>query len=122
MSDTHVQSSTILTTVLNAVMLALLSTPSIPLRTTISAIEVVKAQDVAICHPTEQQKRQATSTHVLAFDSNTRKLVFCESWGMFTIEEWDEVIKAGEKERGIEALIREQIAKMVGTSTLQGDL
>jgi ribonuclease PH len=101
-------------------MLALLSTPSIPLRTTISAVEVVKTQDVAICHPTEQQRRQATSTHVLAFDNNTSKLVFCESWGAFTIDEWDEIVTTGEKEKGIERLMREQVAKMVGAPTEDG--
>lgn len=113
------KASTILTTVLNAVMLALLSTPSIPIRTTISAIEVVKAQGVAICHPTETQRRQATSTHVLAFDNNTRKLIFCESWGTFTIEEWDEVVHAGEKEKGVEEIMRKEVAKMLGVNAEQ---
>jgi ribonuclease PH len=94
-------------------MLGLLATPSIPLRTTVSAIEVVKAQDVAICHPTEGQRRQATSTHVLAFDNNSRDLVLCESWGEFTLEEWDEVVDAGEKEKIVETLLRERAREML---------
>jgi ribonuclease PH len=95
-------------------MLGLLATPSIPLRTTVSAIEVVRAQGVAICHPTESQRRQATSTHVLAFDNNSRELVFCESWGEFMIEEWDQVVSAGEKEDSVERMLREEVAKMLG--------
>jgi ribonuclease PH len=97
-------------------MLGLLATPSIPLRTSVSAIEVVRAQGVAICHPTETQRRQASSTHVLAFDNNSRELVFCESWGEFTIEEWDEVVSAGEKEDGVERMLREEVAKMLGVA------
>jgi ribonuclease PH len=95
-------------------MLGLLATPSIPLRTSVSAIEVVRAQGVAICHPTEGQRRQASSMHVLAFDNNSRELVLCESWGEFTIDEWDEVVSAGEKEDGVERMLREEVAKMLG--------
>ena len=97
-------------------MLGLLATPSIPLRTTFSAIEVVRAQGVAICHPTEAQRQQATSTHVLAFDNNSRELLLCESLGEFTIEEWDEVVDIGEKERSVEILLREEVAKMLGVT------
>jgi ribonuclease PH len=100
--------------VLNAVMLGLLATPSIPLRSTISAIEVVMAQGVVICHPTEGQRRQATSSHVLVFDSNSRELVMSESWGEFTVEEWDEIIDAGEKEKEVDRLMREEAKKLVG--------
>lgn len=95
-------------------MLGLLATPSIPIRTTISAIEVVRAQGASICHPTEMQRRQASSTHVLAFDNNSRELVFCESWGEFTMEEWDDVVSMGEKEEGVERMLREEVAKMLG--------
>lgn len=95
-------------------MLGLLATPSIPIRTTVSAIEVVRAQGVSICHPTEVQRRQASSTHVLAFDNNSRELVFCESWGEFMIEEWDDVISTGEKEDRVERMLREEVAKMLG--------
>jgi ribonuclease PH len=95
-------------------MLGLLATPSIPLRTTFAAIEVVRAQGVAICHPTEAQRRQATSTHVLAFDNNSRELILCESSGEFTVEEWDEVVDIGEKDRGVERLLREEVGKMLG--------
>jgi ribonuclease PH len=102
-----------LTTALNAIMLGLLATPSIPLRTTVSTMEVVKAQSVVICHPTEAQRQQATSTHVLAFDNNSRELVLCESWGNFTAEEWDEIIDAGEKDRAAEDLLRNRVAKML---------
>lgn len=97
-------------------MLGLLATPSIPLRTTVSTIEVVMAQGVVICHPTETQRRQATSTHVLGFDNNSRELVICESWGEFTVEEWDTVVDAGEKERVVESLLRERVEKMLGAS------
>ena len=97
-------------------MLGLLATPSIPLRTTVSTIEVVKAQGAVICHPTEGQRRQATSTHVLGFDNNSREIVICESWGDFTIEEWDEVVNSGEKERVVENLLRERVEKMLGAS------
>ena len=107
------QASTILAAVLNAVMLGLLATPSIPLRTTVSAIEVVKAQGVVICHPTEAQRRQARSTHILAFDNNSRDLVFCESCGEFTVDEWDEVIDVGQKDRDVERLLREEMQKML---------
>src|SRR5271170_7823602 len=104
--------STILTTTLNAVMLGLLATPSIPLRTTVSTIEVVMAQSEPILHPTEGQRRQATSTHVLAFDNNSRNLVLCESWGEFTIEEWERVVDEGEKEKSVEVLLREKVGKL----------
>src|SRR5271155_3303382 len=93
-------------TVLNAVMLALLATPSIPLRSTVSAIEVVKAQGVPICHPTEGQRRQATSNHVLVFDTNSREIVLCERW--------DEIVDAGEKDKDVERLMREEVRKLVG--------
>jgi ribonuclease PH len=106
-----------LTATLNAVMLGLLATPSIPLRTTFSAIEVVRAQGVAICHPTETQRRQATSKHVLAFDNNSRELILCESSGEFTVEEWDDVVDSGQKERSAEKLLREEIGKMLGVPT-----
>jgi ribonuclease PH len=96
-------------------MLGLLATPSIPLRTTVSTVEAVKVQGVVICHPTEAQRRQASSTHVCAFDSNSRALVFCESWGEFSVEEWDEVIDVAEKERVVEKLLRERVGKMLGT-------
>ena len=96
-------------------MLGLLATPSIPLRTTVSTVEVVKAQGVVICHPTETQRRQASSTHVCAFDHNSRGLVFCESWGEFSVEEWDEVVDVAEKERVVEKLLRERVGKMLGT-------
>lgn len=95
-------------------MLALLATPSIPLRSTVSAIEVVKAQGVAICHPTEGQRRQATSNHVLVLDRNSREIVMCESWGEFTLEEWEEVVDAGEKDQDVERLLREEGRKLVG--------
>ena len=100
-------------------MLGLLATPSIPLRTTISAIEVVIAQGVAICHPTEGQRRQATSTHVLAFDTNSKELILCESWGEFTIDEWDEVVQAGQKEKGVETMLREEVKRMLGLDKVQ---
>lgn len=90
-------------------MLGLLATPSIPLRTTVSATEVVTAQGTAICHPTEIQRRQATSTHVLAFDNNSRQVVLCESWGTFTVEEWDGVVSAAEKDSSVELLLRERV-------------
>jgi len=96
-------------------MLGLLATPSIPLRTTVSTVEVVKAQGVVICHPTEAQRQQASSTHVCAFDNNSRGLVFCESWGEFSVEEWDEVVDTAEKERVVEKLLRERVGKMLGT-------
>jgi ribonuclease PH len=95
-------------------MLALLSTPSIPLRTTVSAVEVVKAQGVVICHPTEAQRRQATSAHTIAVDVNTRDVVFCQSWGEFTIDEWDDVIKAAESNKDVETLLRDNTKKMTG--------
>jgi hypothetical protein len=97
-------------------MLGLLATPSIPLRMTVSTIEVVRAQGVVICHPTEAQRLQATSTHVLGFDNNSRELIICESWGEFTVEEWDTVIDAGEKERVVESLLRERVEKMLRAS------
>ena len=82
-----------------------------------SAIEVVKAQGVVICHPTEQQKRQATSTHALCIDNNTDAIVFCESWGEFSLEEWEEVVGEGIKERKtVEHLLREQVSKLEGLS------
>jgi ribonuclease PH len=95
-------------------MLALLATPSIPLRSTVSAIEVVKAQGVPICHPTEGQRRQATSNHVLVFDTNSREIVLCESWGEFTVEEWDEIVDAGEKDTDVDRLMKEEVRKLVG--------
>jgi ribonuclease PH len=95
-------------------MLGLLATPSIPLRTNFSAIEVVRAQGVAICHPTQKQRLQATSTHVLAFDNNSREVILCESSGEFTVEEWDDVVVTGEKERNVERLLREEVGKMLG--------
>jgi len=99
-------------------MLALLATPSIPLRTSVSAIEVVKAQGVVICHPTEQQRRQASSTHVICIDNNSNAIIFNESWGDFTIEEWEQVIDEGIKERkSVEHLLREQVSKLVGISS-----
>jgi ribonuclease PH len=90
-------------------MLGLLATPSIPLRTTVSAIEVAIAQGTAICHPTETQRQQATSMHVLAFDNNSQQLVFCESWGKFTIEEWDGAVDAAEKDQSVEILLKERV-------------
>ena len=99
---------------MNAVMLALLATPSIPLRSTVSAIEVIKAQGVAMCHPTEGQRRHATSSHVLVFDRHSLEIVLCESWGDFTVEEWDEVVEAGEKDRNVERLMEEEVKKLVG--------
>src|SRR5438046_439702 len=94
-------------------MLGLLATPSIPLRTTVSTVEVVKAQGVVICHPTEGQRLQAISTHVLAFDNNSRGLVFCESWGKFSVEEWNECVEVGEKDGVAERLLRETVGKML---------
>jgi len=93
-------------------MLGLLATPSIPLRTTVSAIEVVTRQGTAICHPTEVQRRQATSTHVLAFDNNSRQLVMCESLGKFTTEEWDRVVDAARKDQSVELLLRDRVRSM----------
>lgn len=109
-----IKTSTILTTALNAVMLGLLASPSIPLRTTVSTLEVAKSQGVVICHPTEAQRQQATSIHVLAFDNNSKELILCESWGKFTIEEWDEIINTGEKDRAAEDLLKTRVAKMLG--------
>ena len=97
-------------------MLGLLSTPSIPLRTTISAIEVVRAQGTSICHPTETQRRQATSTHVLGFDNNSRELVICESWGEFTIDEFDKVVQIAKEDRGVETILTEEVKKMLGVA------
>jgi hypothetical protein len=51
---------------------------------------------------------------VLAFDNNSRELVFCESWGEFMIEEWDQVVSAGEKEDSVERMLRDEVAKMLG--------
>src|SRR5436305_3061959 len=109
--------STILTTALNATILELLATPSIPLRTTFSTLEAVMAQSEVILHPTEGQRRQAKSSHVLAFDNNSRELILCESWGEFSIEEWESVVDVGEKERGVEALLREKVGKLLGKSS-----
>jgi ribonuclease PH len=98
-------------------MLGLLATPSIPLKTTVSAVEVVRAQGVSICHPTETQRRQATSTHVLAFDNNSKEVVLCESWGVFSVEEWDDVVDAALKEEGVERMLRAEVEKMVKVTT-----
>ena len=98
-------------------MLGLLATPSIPLRTTVSAIEVVRTHGNSICHPTETQRRQATSTHVLALDNNSKEVVFCESWGVFTIEEWDDVVDAAQKDRSVERMLRESVEKLLTMNT-----
>jgi ribonuclease PH len=98
-------------------MLGLLATPSIPLRTTVSAVEVVRAQGVSICHPTETQRRQATSTHVLALDNYSKEVVLCESWGVFTIEEWSDVVDAAQKEDGVERMLRESVEKMLAINS-----
>jgi ribonuclease PH len=90
-------------------MLGLLATPSVPLRTTVTAREVVFAQGTAIVHPTEAQRQQASSRHVFGFDGNSGGLVVCESWGAFTVEEWDACIDAGEKDKNVEALLRERV-------------
>jgi len=95
-------------------MLALLATPSIPLKTSYSAIEVVRAQGTSICHPTETQRQQATSRHVVAIDNNSREVIVCESWGEFTVEEWDDVVDVAVKERGVEQMLREEVAKLLG--------
>jgi ribonuclease PH len=98
-------------------MLGLLATPSIPLKTTVSAVEVVRAQGASICHPTEKQRRQATSTHVLAFNNNSKEVVLCESWGEFTVEEWDDVVDAALKEDSVERMLREEVEKMLKITT-----
>ena len=72
------------------------------------------AQGGAICHPTEGQRRQATSNHVLVLDRHSREIVMCESWGEFTVEEWDEVVDAGEKDKDVDRLMREEAMKLVG--------
>ena len=41
--------------------------------------------------------------------------MFCESWGEFSVEEWDEVVDVAEKERVVEKLLRERVSKMLGT-------
>jgi len=97
---------------MNALMLGLLATPSVPLRKTVTAREVVFAQGTAIVHPTEAQRGQASSRHVLGFDGNSGALVVCESWGMFTVEEWDACVNAGEKDRSVEVLLRERVKEM----------
>src|SRR5579859_2312100 len=97
-------------------MLGLLATPSIPLKTTISAVEVVRAQGVSIYHPTETHRRQATSTHVLAFDNNSKEVVLCESWGEFTVEEWDDVVDAALKQDSVERMLRQEVEKMLKVS------
>ena len=98
-------------------MLGLLATPSLPLKTTVSAVEVVRAQGVSICHPTELQRRQATSTHVLAFDNNSKEVVLCESWGVFTVEEWDDVVDAALKQDSVERMLREEVERMLKVTT-----
>lgn len=94
-------------------MLGLLATPSIPIKTTVSAVEVVRSQGVSICHPTEAQRGQATSTHVLAFDNNSKEVVLCESWGVFTVEEWDDVVDAALKQDSVERMLRQEVEKML---------
>jgi hypothetical protein len=75
----------------------------------VTAREVVFAQGTAIVHPTEAQRQQASSRHVLGFDRNSGALIVWESWGSFTIEEWDACIDAGERDKSVEALLREQV-------------
>lgn len=96
-------------------MLGLLATPSIPLRTTVSTIEIIMAHDnVVIVHPTERQRQKALSTHVLGFDNCSRELVFVESWGEFSVEDWEEIVDVGGKERVVERLLRERVEEMLG--------
>jgi ribonuclease PH len=104
----------VLTTAINAAMLALLATPSIPLRTTVIAIEAVRAQGVVMCHPNERQRQQATSEHVLAFDIKSKEVVFSENCGSFTLEEWDQVVEEARKDTAVEPLMRSQIEKLLG--------
>jgi ribonuclease PH len=94
-------------------MLALLTTPSIPLRTNVSAVEVVIAQNVPIPHPTETQRRLAQSRHVLAFDNNSGQVVFCESWGEFGVEEWLEVVKVAGRDTAVKNMMREEVKRLV---------
>ena len=77
----------------------------------------MRAQGASICHPTETQRGQATSTHVLAFNNNSKEVVLCESWGEFTVEEWDDVVDAALKEDSVERMLREEVEKMLKITT-----
>jgi hypothetical protein len=54
---------------------------------------------------------------VLALDNNSKEVVLCESWGVFTIEEWDDVVDAAQKEDGVERMLRESVEKMLAINS-----
>jgi ribonuclease PH len=103
----------VLCTTLNAIVLALLSTPSIPLRTTVFAVECVIADGVATVHPSERERRRAKSRHVLGFDGNDGRVVFCESSGEFSVREWGDVVKVGGGDGSVKAIMRDEVGKLV---------
>jgi len=77
-------------------MLALLSA-SIPLSTTFNAaILAVTSAGNILLNPDPKALVQATSVHVLAFDSH-RDLILDESEGMFSIDVWDSVYDQAER-------------------------
>ena len=79
-----------LPTLLQASILALLST-SIPLSMTLTATLIaVNSNHTLVADPSVQQIKLASSIHVLAFSSHGNLLVV-ESEGSFTIDIWEEV-------------------------------
>ncbi|CAD6574195.1 MAG: exosome non-catalytic core subunit rrp46 [Alectoria sarmentosa] len=80
----------VLPALLQASILALLST-SIPLSMTLTAAFVaVNSKDTLVLDPSVQQTKRASSIHLLAFSSRGDLLVV-ESEGDFTIDKWEEV-------------------------------
>lgn len=43
--------------------------------------------------------------------------MLCESWGEFTVEEWDDVVEAALKEDSVERMLREEVEKMLKITT-----
>lgn len=80
---------------LQAAILALLST-TIPLRTILTAtIVAVTPKEGLLCSPSPEDLATATSIHVLAFSSQGRLLVV-ESEGSFDMDTWDSVMVKAE--------------------------
>lgn len=85
------QALSILPALLQASVLALLSA-SIPLSSTFNtaSLAVLPSSEILILDPTPKQIIQATSIHVLAFDSHGA-LIMDESQGSFDLTLWDKV-------------------------------
>ena len=89
------QNLSLLPVLLQASVLALLST-SLPLRMTLTSTRIaIDLNGILLHNPTASQLRTSTSLHVIAFSSGGDLLV-AESEGRFSMDTWEKVIGEAE--------------------------